>query len=313
MAEEWYTLDDIAPSESKDRLWCISVDSPDRQFLAGATKFPTHNSEQGKAEDELKGEAAMIIGSIARLGRAAGVHLVIATQRPDAKIISGETKANLGVRINCGRTDSNASSMILGTGEGTQVKSNPRGRLYLRIFASGDHGQGFWADPDWIDKYLASKGLNPDGTPLNSGPKSKLANVTDMSQFEGADLDAREGVDNTAVIERIRDEEAHGNYSDDDIEAMLADDSDWGLDDDEPSGGINLSKNDDDDYDFDAEIENMGLGDDLDMEEDEEPEYDDGPMGRPDLNIKKEGGNPWDRPEDDWSTDLEDLINENYS
>src|SRR5699024_5236812 len=144
------------------------------------------------AEDALKGEAAMIIGSIARLGRAAGVHLVIATQRPDATLISGETKANLGVRINAGRSDSNASSMILGTGEGTRVRSNPRGRLYLRIFGEGNHGQGFFAEASWIDEYLRSKGLNPDGTPI-SNKRSKLANVVDMSQFAEGDLDTREG------------------------------------------------------------------------------------------------------------------------
>lgn len=36
---------------------------------------------------ELKGQAKSIIGSIARLGRAAGVHLLIATQRPDSRIV----------------------------------------------------------------------------------------------------------------------------------------------------------------------------------------------------------------------------------
>lgn len=163
-------------------------------------------TDEGKAQDELKGEAAMILGSIARLGRAAGVHLVIATQRPDAKIISGETKANLGVRINCGRTDSNASLMILGTGEGLRVKANPRGRLYLRIYGNGDHGQGFFADQSWIDEYLESKGLNPDGSPIGK-KRSKLANVADMSQFAEGDLDSREGIDNSSIIEKIREEE----------------------------------------------------------------------------------------------------------
>lgn len=179
-------------------------------------------TDEGKEEDKLKGEASMILGSIARLGRAAGVHLVLATQRPDATILSGETKANLGVRINCGRTDSNASSMILGTSEGMRVRANPRGRLYLRIYGAGDHGQGLFAESDWIDNYLASKGLNPDGTPI-AGKRSRLANVADMSQFEDADLDSREGVDNTAIIEKIKSEE----------ESMGIDDGDWTVDSDD--------------------------------------------------------------------------------
>ena len=49
-------------------------------------------TDEGKAADAMKGEIQMLVGSIARLGRAAGVHLVIATQRPDAKLLPGETK-----------------------------------------------------------------------------------------------------------------------------------------------------------------------------------------------------------------------------
>lgn len=221
--EEWFSLDQIEliseeienDDDPLQKLYCIAVDAPEKQFLI-FDGIPTHNTDEGKEEDALKGEAAMIIGSIARLGRAAGVHLVIATQRPDAKIISGETKANLGVRINAGRTDSNASSMILGTGEGTRVRSNPRGRLYLRIFGSGNHGQGFFAPQEWIDDYLNSQGLNPDGTPIG-GKRSKLANVVDMSKFDDADLDSQSGIDNSSIIEKMREEESSDSiYEDDD-------------------------------------------------------------------------------------------------
>ena len=215
MVEEWYTLDAIEPSETDEKLYCISVESPMKQFLIGEIKTPTHNSEMQKEEDALKGEAVMIIGSIARLGRAAGVHLILATQRPDAKLIAGETKANLGVRINCGRTDSNASSMILGTSEGTRVKANPKGRLYLSIYQQGDHGQGFFAGQEWIDDYLKSQGLNPDGTPL-SQPRSKLAHIADMSTFDEADLDSISGIDTASVIEKIREEEEAKDYYEDD-------------------------------------------------------------------------------------------------
>lgn len=240
-------------------------------------------TEEGKADDELKGEASMIIGSIARLGRAAGVHLIIATQRPDAKIIAGETKANLGVRINCGRTDSNASSMILGTSDGLKVKANPRGRLYLRIYGSGDHGQGFFAESTWIDEYLSSKGLNPDGTPL-SVRKSRLAKVTDMAQFEGADLDSREGVDNTSAIDKIREEES-GEDFEDVISDMDEEDWDWDLGDDEDS-------------------------DDEDSDELEPPPSND-KLGRPELTGGNQDENKWHRPEDDWDEELEALINAN--
>ena len=38
---------------------------------------------EGKEDDAVKGEIQMIVGSIARLGRAAGVHMAVATQRPE--------------------------------------------------------------------------------------------------------------------------------------------------------------------------------------------------------------------------------------
>lgn len=290
LEEEWYTLEDIEITETEEELYCLAVDSEDSQFLAGKIGVPTHNTDEGKAEDALKGEAAMIIGSIARLGRAAGVHLVIATQRPDASIISGETKANLGVRINCGRTDSNASNMILGTGDGTRVKANPRGRLYLRIYGNGDHGQGFFASPSWIDEYLASKGLNPDGTPI-SQPRSRLAKIADMSEFEEADLDTREGVDNASAIEKIRQEEASGIYESsgsDDSESEEID-FDWDTDEDE----------EEEENDSSNIPENSGQGE---------------TKGFAKLEFAKKDGDAKDkfhRPEEDFDNDLAELIKEN--
>lgn len=277
--EEWFTLDDITESDNDETLYCISVDSSEKQFLIGNNiAIPTHNTDEGKADDELKGEAAMILSSIARLGRAAGVHLVIATQRPDATVISGEAKANLGVRINCGRTDSTASNMILGTGDGMRVRANPRGRLYLRIYGNGDHGQGFFAPASWIDEYLQSKGLNSDGSPIG-GRQSRLANVADMSQFAEGDLDSREGVDNSAIIEQIRESE-HGTdtYDDNDDNDGFPTDEDWGFD----------------------------------TIEDTTPAKED-KLGRPELNTGGADPRKFARPEDDWDTDLDDLISENNS
>lgn len=278
MSVEWFSLDDIELNEgSDDKLYCVSVDSSERQFLAGNIAVPTHNSEEGKAEDAMKGEANMIIGSIARLGRAAGVHLVIATQRPDAKLIPGETKANLGVRINCGTTNSTASSMILENAEGTKVKSNPRGRLYLQIYGKGDHGQGFFADQSWIDDYLESQGLNKDGSPISGRKKqSKLAHLTDMSEFDGTDLDSREGVDNSSIIERIREEEASEDFDD-----LL------------------------DDWDVEEDVDDIPERSVIPADE---------KMGRPEFTEGKDDPlAKWRRPEDDWDDELESLIEDNFS
>lgn len=169
-------------------------------------------NDQAKEDDAMAGECQVIAGSIARLGRAAGVHMVLATQRPDAKLIPGELKANLAVRITCGRATSTASTMVLENSEGTRVKPFPRGRLYLQINGYGAHAQGFYAETDWMDKYLEAKGMNPDGTPIGNR-QSRLAHLADMSEFDGTDLDERSGIDNSAVIDRIREEEQNEDFS----------------------------------------------------------------------------------------------------
>lgn len=51
-------------------------------------------NEAGKQEDALKQEISMIIQSITQLGRSAGVHCVLCTQRNDAGLISGIIQNN---------------------------------------------------------------------------------------------------------------------------------------------------------------------------------------------------------------------------
>ena len=258
----------------------IMVDEAGELLSASGIK-----TDEGKHDDELKGEAQMIIGSVARLGRAAGVHLVIATQRPDATLIPGETKANLGCRINAGRTDSNASNMILGSGEGTRVKPFPPGRLYIRIYSSGDHGQGFFAKPDWIDKYLKEQGLNQDGTPLAQGKQNtRKANLVDMESFGDGDLDSREGIDTQGAIERYQSGDDEENEGDDDFSFEDEDDGAFGFED-------------------------------VDEEKPAAPQKPTAPgdMSAPiNFGEKKEKSDRFARPEEDWDASLDELIDENF-
>lgn len=113
-----------------------------------------NKSEEGKRNDMLHAEASHILGNIARLGRAAGVHLVLATQRPDATVIKGELKNNLDVRIAAGRLDSTPSLMVLDSGAGTLLPPI-KGRGLVRLGAETRMFQGFFAEQDWIDNWLA--------------------------------------------------------------------------------------------------------------------------------------------------------------
>lgn len=67
------------------------------------------------------------LSSLARLGRAFGIHLILATQRPDANIISGQIKNNISYKI-CGRADQVLSQIILdNTDATTYIPSDSKG------------------------------------------------------------------------------------------------------------------------------------------------------------------------------------------
>ena len=113
-----------------------------------------NKTDEGKARDQLKGEASAAIGDIARLGRAAGVHLVMATQRPDATVIYGELKQNLSARIAAGRADTIASQMTLDNDNATRLPGI-KGRGYFQKDGQGEQFQGYFAEAEWIDEWLA--------------------------------------------------------------------------------------------------------------------------------------------------------------
>ena len=113
-----------------------------------------NKTEEGKARDAMHAEASQLIGDIARLGRAAGIHLVLATQRPDATVIKGELKNNLDVRIAAGRLDTIPSNMVLDSQAATMLPSI-KGRGIIRFGGENIMFQGFFAEQDWIDNWLA--------------------------------------------------------------------------------------------------------------------------------------------------------------
>ena len=83
------------------------------------------------------------LATLARLGRAFGIHLILATQRPDANILSGQIKNNLDFRV-CGRADNVLSQIILdNTSAADQIPKDARGRF---ITGDGTVFQGYLFD-----------------------------------------------------------------------------------------------------------------------------------------------------------------------
>ena len=81
------------------------------------------------------------LSTIARQGRAFGIHLILATQRPDATIIPGQIRNNMDFRV-CGRADSMLSSIILdNTDAADLIPKDARGRFLLH---DGAIFQAYW-------------------------------------------------------------------------------------------------------------------------------------------------------------------------
>lgn len=87
----------------------------------------------GRSKEE-KAEIAEILNqllTIGRLGRAMGIHLIVATQRPDVASVPGALKAQLDGRI-CGHcADAQSSIVILDDASGAKLPAIP-GRFIIR-------------------------------------------------------------------------------------------------------------------------------------------------------------------------------------
>lgn len=96
-----------------------------------------------KERKEQIGQIESRLSVIARQGRAFGVHLILATQRPDANVLSGQIRNNINCRI-CGRADNVLSQIILdSTSAADQIPKEAKGRFLLH---DGTVFQGFWLD-----------------------------------------------------------------------------------------------------------------------------------------------------------------------
>lgn len=103
------------------------------------------------------------IQRLGQLARAAGVHLIVATQRPSADIVTGIIKANLVGRIAFAVQDNTNSRIILDQAGAEKLLGNGDGYLYTTEMRNPTRFQGsyisdeeiekiisWWKDSDWI-------------------------------------------------------------------------------------------------------------------------------------------------------------------
>jgi S-DNA-T family DNA segregation ATPase FtsK/SpoIIIE len=88
----------------------IVVDEAAEMFLASSKSSATAVQTARK-----------VLSQVARQGRAVGVHLIVATQRPDAKALDPQIKANLPGVICYRMTNDPSSISVLGNGRATDL------------------------------------------------------------------------------------------------------------------------------------------------------------------------------------------------
>lgn len=113
-----------------------------------------HKTGEGAAEDALREEVAVLLTNISRVGHAAGIHLVLSTQRPNKKILNGELLRNLSTRIVAGRVDVAHSHAALGNDQATRTPMGIKGRGYIQDRGVGKQFQAAFAPLDWYDELL---------------------------------------------------------------------------------------------------------------------------------------------------------------
>jgi hypothetical protein len=120
----------------------LVVDEAAEMFLAGS-----HASTS-----EIQ-SARKVLSQIARQGRSAGVHLVIATQRPDAKALDPQVKANLTGVLCFQMLNDSSSITVLGTGRATDLPPIP-GRAIWKSGSDMLEVQTPYVDTDEVVKLL---------------------------------------------------------------------------------------------------------------------------------------------------------------
>lgn len=112
--------------------------------------------------------AKSILSQIARQGRALGIHLVMATQRPDTRALDPQIKANL-TGVLCFKMLNDASSItVLGNGRATELPPIP-GRALWKLGPQLTELQAPYLHEEW------AKELLEEGAQERVGESSKTA------------------------------------------------------------------------------------------------------------------------------------------
>lgn len=181
--EDWIPVnkncvDYIYTDEMKDLI--IIVDE-----LAELTQKSGGKDAASKEQDALKAEILGILQSIAQLGRSAGIHLMLATQRPSADVVPTILRNNLGARFFCGRaTESGASQVALDNTLATTIEPKPKGAGIIQIAGVPAFCRFYFSKFSDLEDYYKERGLDELGYELGSSTEGANAPLEKLSGEE---------------------------------------------------------------------------------------------------------------------------------
>ena len=117
-------------------------------------------SDEDKINADYQAQCQTALESIARLGRAAQVHMIVAGQRPDSEVVSMQIRQNCPTRLAAGAVPATISQMVFESSYAATIPPQPKGRCAIRVHSDSPFKfQGFFADEEWFDKYLEEHNL----------------------------------------------------------------------------------------------------------------------------------------------------------
>jgi S-DNA-T family DNA segregation ATPase FtsK/SpoIIIE len=109
-----------------------------------------HTSHKKEREELMIG-----IQNLTSMGRAAGVHCILATQRPTAKTISGDLKGNIPARIAC-KVSARINSEVILDQAGAEKLKGKGDMLYLDDSSATLNAQGGYINPNETEALINS-------------------------------------------------------------------------------------------------------------------------------------------------------------
>ena len=156
-------------------------------------------SDEDKINADYQAQCQTALESIARLGRAAQVHMIVAGQRPDSEVVSMQIRQNCPTRLAAGAVPATISQMVFESSYAATIPPQPKGRCAIRVHSDSPFKfQGFFADEEWFDKYLEEHNL-----PTNVYEGALMAEQYYNNQAEMQAKDAMEAQMTEAEYEEL--------------------------------------------------------------------------------------------------------------